>query len=198
MRRIIIADPLEPEVVAAISALGKVTYLPPDLPSALAEAEVLIVRSATHVTAALLANAPRLTLVARPGVGLDNIDRTACAERGIKVMNTPGASTNAVAELTIACILNVLRHVPRAHLLMKNGIWAKKDLVGNEAAGKTLGLSGLGRIGQAVAEKAHGLGLNVIAYQRTLVRVPNVTLLPWNDLLARADIILLHAGLNAP
>lgn len=196
MRRIVIADPLEPEVVTAITALGEVVYLPPDLPTALSEANVLIVRSATKVTSTLLENAPRLTLVARPGVGVDNIDLAACAERGIKVINTPGASTNAVAELTIACILNVLRHVPRAHLLMKKNIWAKKNLVGAEAAGKTLGLIGLGRIGGAVAQKAHGLGMKILAYQRTQRSAPNVTLLPWNDLLARADIISLHASLD--
>lgn len=196
MPHIVVADPLEEEVIKALGTLGTVQTQPADLADALAEAEVLIVRSATKVTAELLNHAPHLRIVARAGVGIDNIDAAACATKNIQVINTPNVSTNAVAELAIACIFNLLRHLPQAHHLMKSGVWAKKDLLGSEATGKTLGIVGLGRIGSQVAAKALALGLSVIVYTPTPKNVPGVRLVTFEELLAQSDIISLHAALT--
>ena len=116
---IVIADNMEPEVVAEIKKLGNCTVTPADLPASLANADVLIVRAATKVTDELLTHAPKLKIVARAGVGTDNIDKAACEKRGIKVMNTPGAPTNAVAELALCMMFAFARHLPRADSGMK-------------------------------------------------------------------------------
>src|SRR3989338_4147595 len=196
MPHIVVADPLGAEVIRALETIGTVQSQPTNLLKALAAAEVLIVRSVTKVTAELLSHAPHLRIVARAGVGIDNIDAAACAERSIQVINTPNVSTNSVAELTIAFVFNLLRHLPQAHHLMKDGVWAKKDFIGMEVEGKTLGLIGLGRIGSKVAEKALALGLKVNAYNPTPKEVTGVTLVPFDELLATSDIISLHATLT--
>ncbi len=162
--RIVIADQMEDEVVRGIGTLGEVAYKPADLKAALGNADALIVRSATKVTAELLSSAPKLKLVARAGVGLDNVDQAACKAKGIKVLNTPGASTNAVAELALGLMIGALRNIQKAHHQMKNGRWEKKTLTGNEIEGKTLGVIGYGRIGALLANKARALGMKVVAY----------------------------------
>jgi len=155
---------MEPEVVAEISRLGQTTVTPSDLRAALADADALITRSATFVTEELLSHAPRLKLVARAGVGLDNVDAEACRKRGIKVVNTPGAPTNSVSELALAMMFAIARKIPKADGSMKNKTWIKKELVGAELAGKTLGIVGLGRIGASLAIKASALGMRVLYY----------------------------------
>ncbi len=192
MVKIIIADNMEPDVIEGLRKLGEVVYKPADIRAALADAEVLVVRSATKVTVDLIANANKLKIVARAGVGLDNIDTKACEARGIKVINTPSASSNAVAELAIGLMLSMFRNVQKAHLQMKNKIWDKKSLTGIEVAGKTLGILGFGRIGSMVAEKANGLGMNVIAFERTPKESKIARFVPFDELLANADIISLH------
>ncbi|NYZ73784.1 3-phosphoglycerate dehydrogenase [Candidatus Micrarchaeota archaeon] len=192
--RIVIADQMEEEVVAGIRKLGDVAYKPADVKAALADADALIVRSATKVTRELLAGAGKLRVVARAGVGLDNVDQKACEEKGIKVMNTSGASTNAVAELALALMLAMLRNVQKAHHQMKSGLWDKKNLTGSEVDGKTLGVIGYGRIGAGLAAKAKALGMTVIAYNPPPRREDgNAEFVGKLDaLLARADIISLH------
>ena len=117
----------------------------------LANADALVVRSATKVTAALMAAAPRLRAIARAGTGVDNVDVKAATERGIVVMNAPGANSISVAELAIALMLSLSRSIPAADAFMKAGVWEKKKLTGGELRGKTLGIVGFGRIGQEVA-----------------------------------------------
>ncbi len=195
--KLVIADSMEPEVVQALGKFGKVAYQPADLVSELKDAHVLIVRSATKVTAELLEHAPLLKVVARAGVGLDNVDLAVCVKKNIKVLNTPNASSNAVAELTIACAINLLRHVPKAHLQMKNGVWDKKNLIGREISGKTLGIIGFGRIGSMVAEKASALGMTILAYDPRTNDMAYAEPVSLEKLLAESDIITLHAGLNA-
>lgn len=196
--RIVIADEMENEVVAEIRKLGEVLYKPADLKGSLADADVLIVRSATKVTRELIANAKKLKLVARGGVGLDNVDQAACKEKGIKVMNTPGASTNAVAELAIGLMLGALRNIQKAHWQMKNNKWEKKTLIGREMEGKTLGVIGYGRIGAAVGKKAHALGMKVVAFNPAprhedgIVRFVD----DLGEFFAQSDIITLHAALT--
>jgi len=195
---IVIADQMEEEVVEGIAALGQVVYKPADVKAALSDADVLIVRSATAVTRDLIAGAKRLKVVARAGVGLDNVDQAACAEKGIKVLNTPGASTNAVAELAIGLIICAMRNVQKAHHQMKGGKWEKKALIGREIEGKTLGVIGYGRIGAAVGKKAHALGMKVIAFnppprhEDGLARFVDSL----DEFLHQADVITLHAALT--
>lgn len=195
---IVIADQMEEEVVESIRALGEVFYRPADLKAALRNAEVLIVRSATKVTEDLISEAKKLRVVARAGVGIDNIDKEACLRRGIKVLNTPGASTNAVAELTIGLIIGAFRNMQKAHYQMKNGRWEKKTLIGREIEGKTLGILGYGRIGAAVGKKAHALGMKVIAYNPPPRREDGIATFVDNldAFLGQADVISLHATLT--
>ncbi len=196
--KIVIADQMEEEVVKGIGALGKVAYKPADLRKELADAEVLIIRSATTVTAELLSGAGKLRIVARAGVGLDNVDQQACAERKIKVLNTPGASTNAVAELAIGLMISSLRNIQKASHQMKGGRWEKKSLTGREIEGKTIGILGYGRIGAAVGRKAHALGMKVIAYNPPPRRDDGIAEFV-DDIGAffgKADVISLHAALT--
>ena len=195
---IVIADEMEQEVLAEIKKLGEVDYKPVDIIRAISNADVLIVRSATKVTTELLDHAKKLTLVARAGVGLDNIDQDACRSRGIKVINTPGASTNAVAELTVGLVISLFRNIQKAHWQMKSGIWEKKSLTGKEIEGKTIGLVGYGRIGSNVGKKAKLLGMKVIAYNPQPRHEDDiVTFVDDFDLfLSQADVISLHAALT--
>jgi len=125
--------------------------LPDGLAAALADADALVVRSAVQVDDALMEKAPKLRVIGRAGVGVDNIDAEAATRRGIVVMNTPGANAVAVAELTIGLMLALARKLPAANSSMHAGKWEKKNLQGAELRGKTLGILGLGRIGLEVA-----------------------------------------------
>ncbi len=196
--KIVIADQMEDTVVRAIGALGTVVYKPTDLKGQLHDADVLIVRSATTVTRELLSSAGRLRVVARAGVGLDNVDQKACQEKGVKVLNTPGASTNAVAELAIGLIIASLRNVQKANSQMKAGKWDKKGLIGAEVEGKTLGIIGYGRIGAAVGKKAHALGMKVIAYNPPPRHEDGIAAFvdSLDEFLARSDVVSLHAALT--
>src|SRR5271165_1567001 len=140
--------------------------LPDGLPAALADADALVVRSAVQVDDALMEHAPKLRVVGRAGVGVDNIDADAATRRGIVVMNTPGANAVAVAELTIGLMLALARKLPAANSTMHAGKWEKKSLQGAELRGKTLGILGLGRIGLAVARRARSFGMEVIGFDR--------------------------------
>lgn len=193
--KIVIADSMEKEVVAEIQKLGTVVASPPDLKSSLADADVLIVRSATKVTEELLASAPKLKIVARAGVGIDNIDKTACEKRGIKVINTPGAPSNAVAELAIGMMFAFCRRIPKADKGMKEKKWLKKELTGTETDGKTLGIVGLGRIGGLLAIKARGLGMNILFFDAKACSSALGKCVNLEELFASSDFISLHVPL---
>ena len=137
---------------------------PEQLAADLANADAIVVRSATKVTAALIAAAPRLRAIARAGTGVDNVDVTAASARGIVVMNAPGANSVSVAELAMGLILALARHLPAADAAMKQGKWEKKKFLGEEVRDKTLGLAGLGRIGQEVARRAAAFGMRLVAH----------------------------------
>ena len=196
MPKIVIADSMENEVVEEIKKLGWVVYKPAELVTEIEDAEVLIVRSATKVTEELITKAPKLRIVARAGVGLDNVDVTACVKKNIKVINTPGASANAVAELAIGLMLSMLRNVQKAHMQMKNRVWDKTKLTGCEVAGKTLGVIGYGRIGGMVGEKAHALGMKIIAFDPHPREAEYVKFVDLDALLKEADVITLHVALS--
>jgi D-3-phosphoglycerate dehydrogenase len=168
----------------------------PDLSAALADADALLVRSATKVTAALLAAAPRLRIVARAGTGVDNVDVAAASGRGILVVNAPGANSVSVAEHACALLLALARGVPAADRAMKEGKWEKKRFVGTELRGKTLGIAGLGRIGQEVAQRARSFGMRVVAHDpfisREIAEAIGVSLVSLDELCAAADFLTLH------
>ncbi len=194
MVRIVVSDNMESEVVEELKSLGEVNYLPENLLEALGDADVLIVRSKTKVTKEVITSAPELKIIARAGVGLDNIDVKSAEEKGIRVLNTPGASANAVAELVIGHMLSIFRNIAKAHHQMKGKIWDKKRLVGREIEGKTLGVIGYGRIGSLVGKKASALGMKIIAHNPPPRHEDGIAEFvdDLNELLAKADAITLH------
>ncbi len=183
----------------AWSVLGPEEY-ERDARSALADADALVVRSAVKVTPELLDHAPRLRVIGRAGVGVDNVDVDTATRRGIVVMNTPGANAVAVAELTISLMLSLARHVPRADQLTRAGKWEKKSLQGTELRGKILGIVGLGRIGIEVSRRAKAFGMRVIASDPyvapALAQELGIVLCQLEELYAQADYISLHLGLT--
>jgi D-3-phosphoglycerate dehydrogenase / 2-oxoglutarate reductase len=162
------------------------------------DADALVVRSATKVTAELLGHAPRLRAIGRAGVGVDNIDLEAATRRGVVVMNTPGGNAASVAEHALALLLALARRIPAADSSVKQGKWEKKKLQGVELRGKTLGLVGLGKIGSEVARLAAGFGMKVLAFDpyvsSLLAREQNVRLVSLEDLLESSDVVSLHAS----
>lgn len=171
-----------------------------ELREIIADYDALIVRGRTKVTATLLDAANRLKVVGRAGVGVDNIDLAAAQVHGVSVVNAPTSTTIAVAEHTIGLMLALLRATPRADYSMKVGVWNKKELLGAELYGKTLGVVGMGRIGSRVAGYARAFGMHVVAFDPYLtpeqVREGGAEPLDWEKLLASADIITLHVPLT--
>ena len=169
--------------------------------AALATADALVVRSATKVTSALIAKAPKLRVVARAGTGVDTIDVDAATARGILVINAPGANSVSVAELAMGQALALVRHLAAADASMKVGQWEKSKFTGDELSGRTLGLVGFGRIGREVAQRARAFDMTVITADPFLSAeaavAGGVELVSLDDLLARADVISLHAPSTA-
>jgi D-3-phosphoglycerate dehydrogenase len=205
MHRILIADPLDPAGLGLLTASGaEVVQLGEDERPRLAELiggfDALVVRSATRVTAELLAAAPRLKVVGRAGIGVDNVDVKAATEHGVLVVNAPTANLMSATEHTFALLLAVARRVPEADASTKAGGWNRK-LTGIELQGKTLGVIGFGRIGQRVARRARAFEMKVVAYDPYLdpvaARRLEVEMLPLDDLLRRSDAITLHTPLTA-
>jgi D-3-phosphoglycerate dehydrogenase len=170
------------------------------LEAELADADALVVRSAVQVDAKLLESAPKVRVIGRAGVGVDNIDTDAATRKGIVVMNTPGANAIAVAELTLGQMIAMARSIPRANATMHAGKWDKKSLQGQELRGKTLGIVGLGRIGLEVAKRAHSFGMELIGYDPfiapVIARENDVTLCPIDEIFRRSDYLTLHVGLT--
>ena len=203
--KIVLAEKVSPATLAVFAAepgWEVLTHdqLPNGLAAALADADALVVRSAVQVDDALMEQAPKLRVVGRAGVGVDNIDADAATRRGIVVMNTPGANAVAVAELTIGLMLALARKVPAANSTMHAGKWEKKNLQGSELRGKTLGILGLGRIGLEVAKRAKGFGLEIIGsdpfVSAAVARENGIKLVTLDELIAGSDYITLHVGLT--
>ena len=167
-----------------------------DLARDLADATALIVRSATTVDEQILASAPKLRVIARAGTGIDNVDVPAATARGIVVMNSPGANSVSVAEHALALMLALARAVPAADAAMKRGVWDKKRLTGAELRAKTLGVIGLGRVGQEVAGRARAFSMDVIAHDpfisEQIASSLGIELVSIDDVCARADYLTLH------
>jgi D-3-phosphoglycerate dehydrogenase len=162
----------------------------------IADADGLIVRSATTADAELLAQATHLKVIVRAGVGVDNIDLNEATQRGIIVMNTPQGNTIATAEFAFALMLALARHIPQAQISMNEGRWDRKSYTGTELRNKTLGLIGFGRIGQAVARRAQAFDMTVIAsdpYIPASVGTElGVDLVSLDEVFAQSDYISLH------
>jgi D-3-phosphoglycerate dehydrogenase len=174
---------------------------PAQLLEAIADADALIIRSATQVTAEVIAAGKQLAVVGRAGIGVDNVDVGAATARGIVVMNTPGGNTVTTAEHAIALLVALARHIPQATASMKSGKWDKKSFVGMELYNRTLGVIGLGNIGRIVAQRARGLGMKVVAYDPFLsadaAAKLEVELLDLDSLLARSDALSVHVPRTA-
>jgi D-3-phosphoglycerate dehydrogenase len=166
----------------------------------IADADALIVRSATKVTAELLDKALKLRAVGRAGVGVDNIDLDAATKRGVLVMSTPGGNAVSVAEHTFALLLALARQIPRLDRAIQEGRWEKSSAAGTEVRGKTLGLIGLGRIGSEVAVRAEAFDMRVLAYDPYISEAAahevSVELVPLDQLLAESDFVSLHTALS--
>jgi len=203
--KIVLAEKVSPATLAVFKQEPGWQIVTPDqikngLAAELADADALVVRSAVQVDAKLLESAPKLRVIGRAGVGVDNIDTPAATHRGIVVMNTPGANAVAVAELTLGLMISMARSVPRANATMHAGKWEKKSLQGSELRGKTLGIVGLGRIGLEVARRAASFGMDIIGYDPfvapVIARENNVTLVPIDQIFKSSDYLTLHVGLT--
>lgn len=199
--KIVVADDLPASALGLLRAEGwdvdaRTGRASDQLAADLADADALVVRSATRVTAPLIDAAPRLRVIARAGTGVDNVDVPAASSRGIIVMNAPGANSVSVAELAMSLVLALARHVPAADAAMKQGKWEKKKFLGEEVRDKTLGLVGLGRIGQEVARRAAAFNMRILAHDPFIAEQVaadlGVTLVSMDDLFARADYVSLH------
>jgi D-3-phosphoglycerate dehydrogenase len=202
--KIVLAEKVSPATLAVLkeeASWNVVTHdQVKDLAAELADADALVVRSAVQVDAKLLESAPKLRVIGRAGVGVDNIDAPAATHKGIVVMNTPGANAVAVAELTLGLMITMARSIPRANSTMHAGVWDKKSLQGSELRGKTLGIVGLGRIGLDVARRARAFEMDIIAYDPfvapVVARENGVTLVSIDDIFKSSDYISLHVGLT--
>src|SRR6478735_5787117 len=167
--RVLIADDMSKKAVEILTGAGfsvdfKIGMKPEELAACIGEYHGVGVRSASKITAAVLANPGNLKIIGRAGVGVDNIDVKAATEKGILVINTPQGNAAAAAELAIGLMFALARKIPQAADTMRNGIWEKKKFMGVEIAGKTLGVVGLGNIGRQAAERGVGLKMNVIGF----------------------------------
>lgn len=196
----LIADKLAPSTVAALGDQVEVRWVDgPDrdkLLAAVPEADALLVRSATTVDAEVLAAAPKLKIVARAGVGLDNVDVDAATARGVLVVNAPTSNIHSAAEHALALLLAASRQIPAADASLREHTWKRSSFSGTEIFGKTVGVVGLGRIGQLVAQRIAAFGAYVVAYDPYVSPARaaqlGIELLSLDDLLARADFISVH------
>jgi D-3-phosphoglycerate dehydrogenase len=203
--RILIADPIADEGIGALNAAGDVEVRTglseDDLAEAIPAYAALVVRSETKVTRRVFERARRLVVVGRAGVGVDNIDLQAATERGVIVVNAPHGNTIAAAEHTIGLLFALARHIPAADASLHAGRWQRKDFIGTEIRGKTLGIIGLGNVGSEVARRAQGLEMRVIgndpfipAERANALGVESVDLA---QLFAESDFITVHVPLTA-
>ncbi|MDT5137025.1 MAG: D-3-phosphoglycerate dehydrogenase / 2-oxoglutarate reductase [Mycobacterium sp.] len=197
---VLIADKLAQSTVAALGDQVEVRWVDgPDrekLLAAVPEADALLVRSATTVDAEVLAAAPKLKIVARAGVGLDNVDVEAATARGVLVVNAPTSNIHSAAEHALALLLAASRQIAAADATLREHTWKRSSFSGTEIFGKTVGVVGLGRIGQLVAQRIAAFGTHIVAYDPYVSSARaaqlGIELLSLDDLLARADFISVH------
>ena len=203
---VLLLDGIDPAGVEFLRKTGSINPIVHDrisrekLLELVSEADGIIVRSATVVDKELMQKAPRLRVVGRAGVGVDNVDIDTATERGILVMNSPGGSTTTTAEHAIAMLFALARSIPQAYLSLKGGKWEKSRFKGTEITGKTLGVVGLGRIGSEVARKCQAMGMNVIAYDPFInpdtPLSSGLVLVGLEEVWEKADFITFHVPLS--
>lgn len=199
--KVLVSDALSPEGIEILKKAGlevdvRTGMSPDELKSCIGDYEGIVIRSATKMTAEVIEAASNLKVIGRAGSGLDNVDIPAASKKGVVVMNTPGGNTITTAEHAISMMLALARQIPQATASIKAGRWEKKKFIGVEMFNKTLGIIGIGNIGSQVAKKAHGLEMNVIAFDPFLkeekakeIGVEKVTL---EELFKRSDFITIH------
>ena len=204
MPRILIADPIADEGVELLKSRAevdiKVGLKIQELLEVVGEYEALIVRSETKVTAEVIEAGKRLQVIARAGIGVDNIDVDAATSAGVAVVNAPTGNTVAAAEHTLALILALSRNIPFAHQSLKEGEWRRGAFMGIEVRNKTLGIIGLGRVGSEVARRALSFDMRLLAYDPFVApdyaRRMGVELLPLEEVLSESDFVTLHTPLT--
>ncbi|MBW4095149.1 MAG: phosphoglycerate dehydrogenase, partial [Acidobacteria bacterium] len=197
---VLLAEELSPATVQALGPDFEIRHADgadrSALLSAIADVDAILVRSATQVDAEAIAAAKKLKVIARAGVGLDNVDIKAATQAGVMVVNAPTSNIVSAAELTIGHILSLARHIPAASSALKNGEWKRSKYTGTELLEKKLGIIGLGRIGALIAARAQGFDMEIVAYDPyvTSARAAQlgVTLLSLDELLAQSDFITIH------
>jgi D-3-phosphoglycerate dehydrogenase / 2-oxoglutarate reductase len=197
---VLVAEELSPAAIAQLESAFEVRHVDgadrPALLRALADVDAVIVRSATRIDAEALAHAPNLRVVARAGVGLDNVDVEAATKAGVMVVNAPSSNTVSAAEHAVGLLLATARNVPQAMASLRAGEWKRSEFTGAELYGKVAGILGLGRIGELVAQRLAAFGMQVIAYDPYVPTARaaqlGVRLVPLEDLLAEADFITVH------
>ncbi|MEP6960742.1 MAG: hydroxyacid dehydrogenase [Acidobacteriota bacterium] len=201
--KIVIAEPISAvaiEMLKAQPGWDVVISNPKEFAQHLPDAVALFVRSGVKVSAAVLAQAPKLKAVGRVGVGVDNLDLPALAAAGVVAMNTPGGNAVAVAELTLGFMLSMARSIPQASASTKSGKWEKKIFQGSELRGKTLGIVGLGAIGREVAKRAAAFAMTLVAYDPfvspEVAEKLGVKLVELSTLYTASDYITLHLGVT--
>lgn len=199
---VLIPDSVNPAAVEILQQAGLKVTAPGQLKrdetlAAIAGADALIIRSATKADAALIQAGQRLKVIARAGVGVDNVDLAAASAQGIAVMNTPDGNTVATAELAFGLMLALARQIPQAYVSMQAGRWDRKTFMGSELRGKTLGVIGFGRIGRAVAARAKAFEMSILAYDPFITeesaQAAGAEKVDLPTLYARADYVTLHS-----
>ncbi len=204
MPKILITDSIHDDAVEILKNAGDVeiaTGLTPDeLKEKIKDADAIVIRSGTKLTRDIIIAAKNLKVIARAGVGVDNVDLNAATEKGIIVVNSPDASSISVAELAMGLMLSAARNIPQATASLKKGEWDRKSFKGIELYGKTLGIIGLGRIGQQVAKRAKAFGMNLVGYDpyipTNVAEKIGVELMDVNELCKVSDFITLHVPLT--
>ena len=202
--KVLVAEPIAEEGLdilrKQVEVDIKLGLKPEELLAIIGEYDALMVRSETKVTSEVVKVGERLQVIARAGVGVDNIDIDAASQRGIIVVNAPTSNTMSAAEHTVALMFALARHIPQAHISLKGGNWLRKKFVGVELRNKKLGIIGLGNVGSEVARRVKGLRMKVIGYDPfvSLDYAHNlgVDLVPLEDLLKESDFITLHVPMT--
>ncbi len=205
MKKVLVADALSPAGVERLRAAAEVDVKtglkPEELIAIIGDYDALLVRSQTQVTAGVIKSGKKLQIIGRAGVGVDNIDMNAATEAGIIVVNAPTGNTISAAEHTMALMLSMARHIPRANACLKGGVWERGKFLGTELKGKTLGIVGLGNIGSEVAKRARGFEMKVIGYDPFVsadrARNMQIELASLERIYKEADFITLHVPLTA-
>ena len=205
MKKVLVADALSAAGIERLKAVAEVDVKtglkPEELIALVGNYDALLVRSQTQVTADVIKAGTKLQVIGRAGVGVDNIDIKAATEAGIIVVNAPTGNTISAAEHTMALMLSMARHIPRANACLKSGVWERGKFLGTELRGKTLGIIGLGNIGSEVAKRARAFEMKVIGYDPfvSAERAKNmqIELASLERIYKEADFITLHVPLTA-